>query len=93
MNRSEIRYLLFKLNANAEGGTELTKLPTGFKESFDSQANFRGWLNFGVTWDVDENDPWKVILREKSIEAEWTELLLEKVPELPLTFDGAPFKD
>jgi len=53
-------------------------VPEGFKTSFECQKNFRGWSNYHVTWDVFEDDPWKCVLREKSQEQEWNEIL-EKV--------------
>lgn len=86
MTRSEIRYICFTLFSEAERGKEIPPPPEGFKETFESQEAFRGWLAFGVTWDVDEDDPWKAVPRECSLLEEWHRELMRKVPVL--TEDG-----
>lgn len=94
MNLKEIRYRLFQLKDQAEREVEIPELPEDFKESFEEQDAFRGWINFGVKWDVDEKDPWKIVKRKKSIEEEWNEVLLEKVPEIPASvLNGMPVED
>lgn len=55
-------------------------LPEGFKESFENQPAFRGWLNYHVTWDINREDPWKVITRKESLVAEWHRELIRLVP-------------
>lgn len=84
MNKKQIRYLCSRIRTEAEGFAEKPELPQGFMETFESQANFRGWMGFGVTWDVDPKDPWKIVLREKSIEDEWNGILEKVVPEFPV---------
>ena len=78
--RSDIRYKLFSLKSEAERGVEIPALPEGFRESFEEQEAFRGFINFGVTWDVSENDPWKVIPLDRSHLEVWNEVLRSKVP-------------
>jgi hypothetical protein len=85
MNRRQIRYLLARIRSQATGVCEdVPEMPEGFKETFESQDAFRGWIAYTVTWDVDETDPWKVVTLKKSLEDEWQEKLNEVVPELPL---------
>lgn len=55
-------------------------IPSGFKESFESQPAFRGWLNYHVTWDLDRDDPWVIIPRTESLVAEWHRELIRLVP-------------
>lgn len=89
LTRRQIRYLLFRLRTQEIGGAKApTKLPRGFKKSFTEQPKFRGWASFGVTWDVAEkpDSPWTIVFRDKSLEQEWNEVLIEKVPVL--TEDG-----
>lgn len=86
MTRTEVKYILARLRTEAERGVEPPELPEGFRESFSEQPAFRGWINYGVTWYVDEVDVWKVILLKKSKRREWEELLAQKVPVI--TADG-----
>jgi hypothetical protein len=81
MNFNEIKYLLALFRSEALYDRPVPiEVPEGFKESFESQSNFRGWSNYHVTWDVFEDDPWKCVLREKSQEQEWNEVLEKVVP-------------
>lgn len=78
----KVRRLLALLKAKVEFPDRKfnLKLPVGFRESFESQDNFRGWLNYHVTWDVTREDPWTIYLRKKSLIAEWHEELARVVP-------------
>jgi len=87
MKKTEIKRLLALLKAEAEYKKEIdVEVPEGFIESFENQENFRGWVNYHVTWDVDKDDPWKVILRKVSLAAEWQRELIKVVPVI--TPDG-----
>lgn len=102
MNRKQIRYNLFRLKTEAEGGTKAPKLEKGFKKSFESQKKFQGWISFGVTWDVGgrvlnedfphedttsrEESPWTIVLRDKSLDEAWNDVLREVVTEIPEEF-------
>ena len=88
MNRRKIRYLLRRIKSNVDSKADasqptikLPKLPKGFKQSFEEQPRFRGWMGYQVTWDVDDSG-WTVVLLDKSLEQQWAELLEEKVPLL-----------
>lgn len=82
LDRRKIRYFLRRIRSKEESGVELPLLPENFQESFESQDKFRGWLNYQKTWDVDASG-WNIIFLDKSLEEQWNEILLEKVPELP----------
>jgi hypothetical protein len=82
LNRRQIRYFLRRLRSKEESGVELPELPEGFRKSFEGQDKFRGWLNYQKTWDVDDSG-WSIIFLDKSLEEQWHEILLQKVPELP----------
>ena len=56
------------------------KLPEGFKESFEKQKEFRGWINYHVTWEVHPKDPWKIVLRSQSLVQDWHDELIKMVP-------------
>ena len=80
MTRSEIRYALFSLKSKAEGKEEIPPLPDGFEEGFSAQERFRGFINFGVTWDVKEDEPWTIESLDKSHLEVWNEELKAVVP-------------
>ncbi|RLG24009.1 hypothetical protein DRN76_04600 [Methanosarcinales archaeon] len=81
MTRQQIKRLLALLKAEAEYKKDFSlKLPEGFKESFESQSAFRGWINYHETWDVDKEDVWLVISRKVSLVAEWHKELMKVVP-------------
>lgn len=82
MDYKQVKRFLALLKAQAEGinGDLSLELPEGFKESFECQKFFRGWINYHVTWDVDEEDVWKVVPRGISLEEEWHKQLKEVVP-------------
>jgi hypothetical protein len=87
MNKTQIKRLLALLKAKAEYDRELhVEVPRGFKKSFEEQPDFRGWINYHVTWDVDKDDPWKVVARKISLAAEWQRELIKVVPVI--TPDG-----
>lgn len=102
--RREVRYKLFRLKNEAE--TKVAKengiredyvkadVEKGFKKKFEEQEVFKvtgGFIDFGVKWDVDPEEPYTIISREKSVDSEWNEHLEETVKELPVageTEDG-----
>jgi hypothetical protein len=83
----EIKRALALLKSEVELGRDhRLDLPEGFKESFENQAAFRGWVNYHVTWDVAEDDAWKVVPLEESRVKTWNRELMERVPVI--TPDG-----
>ena len=84
MEFSKIKYLLacHRSEALYDDKPIRVEVPEGFKESFEAQDNFRGWVNYHVTWDVFEDDPWKCVLLKKSQEQEWNETLEKVCPVL-----------
>lgn len=61
-------------------------LPAGFKESFERQSNFRGWINYKETWYIDEfSDPWKVVPIARPLVEDWHDQLKKVVPVLTPT--------
>jgi hypothetical protein len=55
-------------------------LPDGFKESFENQPKFRGWINYKETWYIDEKDPWRVISISRPLVEDWHDQLRKVVP-------------
>lgn len=81
MTRKRIKRLLALLKAEAEHGRVLGfELPEGFRETFEKQKTFRGWVNYHVTWDVADDDAWKVVsLRESRVDT-WNRALAKRLP-------------
>lgn len=87
MTPIQVKRLLALLKAKAEKPEKeiIFEVPEGFKESFENQKNFRGWINYHVTWDVTREDPWVVRLRTISLVAEWHRELIKLVPVISPT--------
>ena len=88
MTKQEIKYLLARLRTEAETSNSdqptvlPPEIPEGFKESFENQKGFKGWINYHVTWDVHPDDPWMVVILRQSLEQEWHKELEGVVPVL-----------
>lgn len=86
MDIKEIKRFLALLKAEVEldrkhDGIEY---PEGFKESFENQKDFRGWINYKETWYIDEenDNPWKIILIKRPLLEDWHDILKKFVPVL-----------
>lgn len=81
MDRKQIKRLLALLKSEVEHGRDFgLELPEGFKESFEGQPAFRGWINYHVTWGVDDDDAWKVVLLKESLVKSWERELVKRTP-------------
>jgi len=82
MTRQQVKRILALLKAQADYPDRelVVDYPEGFKESFENQKFFRGWINYHDTWDVDKEDVWLVVPRKISLVAEWHQELLRVVP-------------
>ena len=81
LNRSGVRYRLYRIKNNIEMDTE-----DGIRTFFEGQDEFDGWHNFTVTWDVGTegewpNGHWVAVKRRKSMEQEWNEVLARVVSD------------
>jgi hypothetical protein len=89
LKRKNIRYICFRLQTEARGGEQakgegILAHADEVKRHMESQSNFGGWGNFGVTWDVDEKAFHVVVLLKKSIESEWNEVVIKEAKEFPV---------
>lgn len=82
MDVKQIKRFLALIKAEAEYNRDNgLDLPNGFKESFERQPCFRGWINYKETWYIDEeNDPWKVISIDRPLVEDWHDQLRKVVP-------------
>ena len=76
--RRKIRYWLYRFRTEATGGAKATNAPRGMKVHFESKPYFDGWDGFANTWDVDNEDPFKIVSRRFTELEEW-EATLRKV--------------
>lgn len=87
MTRKEIKRALALLKSEVELGRDhRLDLPAGFRKSFEAQRGFLGWINYHVTWDVDDHDAWRVVPLLESRVRSWHKQLEKLVPVL--TEDG-----
>lgn len=82
LGRRAVRYRLYRIKAGDPLATD------GLKAHLESQDEFDGWHNFGVTWDVGDEGPWPeghfvAVHLSESLEAQWQRKLLGLVRELP----------
>ena len=90
LTRRQIRYLCFRLQTAAEGGSKadpeeggLLKHVLAVREHMEDQDGFGGWKTFAKTWDVDEKSPLVVINRTSSVQSEWNKVLKKESRDLP----------
>lgn len=77
--RKDVRYRLYRLRTEKEG-LAASGQEDDFRERFESQPGFDGWLNFAMTWDVAFDDPYRIVSRRHSEVEEWEEVLRAKIP-------------
>lgn len=90
LNRRQIRYILFRLMTEKDGGAKATKEKAGpmqyvelVREHFEPQDDFGGWLKFAKTWDVDQKSPLVAVPRVSSIHTEWGKVVSQETKVLP----------
>ena len=80
MARRQVRYWLFRKQNEVEGGAKARGAPRGLYRRFEALPTFvlaGGYKTFAQTWDVDREDPFKIIPRNQSITEEWNTHLIE----------------
>ncbi len=92
LTRRNIRYICFRLQTEAEGGSPAAIDETGImqyveevKKSMEQQSEFEGWKKFAKTWDVGEENPLKAVNRLSSIQNDWNKILKKEAKELSVT--------
>lgn len=79
--RKDIRYNLYRIKTESEGGPASGINPE-FIKHFESDSLFGGWRLFSITWDVAINCPMQCLHRDHSKEEEWDELVKRKFPQI-----------
>lgn len=83
LGRRKVRYRLYRIQSE-----KLVDKNDGLKAHFESQDEFDGWHNFGVTWDVGDESEWPeghfiAVPLSESLEATWQKTLLGLVQDFP----------
>lgn len=83
LGRRKVRYRLYRIQSG-----DLVDPKDGLKSHFESQDEFDGWHNFGVTWDTGGEGEWPdghfvAVPLEESLEATWQRTLLGLVQDFP----------
>jgi len=83
LNRRKLRYRLYRIRSG-----DSVDPKDGLKAHFESQDNFDGWHNFGITWDVGSEDEWPeghyvAILLKESLDVTWQRTLLGLAQDPP----------
>ena len=76
----KVRYWCFRFKNEATGGASADGAPAGLREIFEGQKEFKGWEQFGVTWDVNKGDMVATVPRLYTLEEEWEAVLRQVVP-------------
>lgn len=83
MLRRKVRYWCFRFKTETEeDGANADDAPEGLRERFEGMEWFQGWHNFGNTWDVHDEDPFRIVPLKKSLVDQWDSVIEKKVPEL-----------
>lgn len=73
------RYFCFAIQRSIESDTPLPEdLPQGFKEyieALESFDTFGGWEGFAKRWDLRGSNPFKIVLRMRSVWQEWDQVM------------------
>jgi len=83
LGRRKVRYRLYRIQAG-----DLVDSKDGLKAHFESQDEFDGWHNFGVTWDTGDEGEWPeghflAVPLAESLEAQWQKTVLGLVKDFP----------
>ena len=84
LTRRKVRYWCFRFLTEQVEGIDASDAPEGLKERFEEMEWFQGWKKFGVTWDIAEDDFFRIVPRKTSIHQDWDKVIMSKFPVLPL---------
>lgn len=86
LTKRQVRYWCFRFQNANSGGASAKGAPAKLKGHFEQHQFFTllgGWSGFAKKWDIDTGDPLTVVARDKSIQQEWHETLVENAKVLP----------
>ncbi|MFQ6062620.1 MAG: hypothetical protein ACE5J9_05535 [Methanosarcinales archaeon] len=88
MPRSQVRYLLYRIRTEIEGGCKAPKEARKIKKFYENQEGFTNWIGFARRWDIDiEGKHDKIIKRRLSEEEDWRLQVLSLAREMPISWE------
>lgn len=82
--RRKIRYWCYRFKTEQLEGVSADGAPYGLKDYFEKLEWFSSWLDFGVKWDVREDNPLAIRPLKENLEDVWNRTVLENSRELPI---------
>lgn len=84
LTRHDVRYWCFRFRTAAEpGGNSAGGAPPGLRKQFEKDPHFGGWENFGMTWDVATEDPYRIVPLRFTLEQTWNTEAYASARDLP----------
>lgn len=83
LTRRKVRYWCFRFKTEKLGGDPANDSPDGLREHFENLEWFDSWLNFGITWDVRDDNPLVLSKLKLSHDESWINTLKSETKELP----------
>lgn len=69
--KRKMRYWCFRIQDALINDKTIPNYPEGLKEFVEKLPGFAGWEHFAVSWDIDGENPFMVVLRLQSVWDEW----------------------
>lgn len=93
LGRRKLRYRLYRIKTGVPIDPS-----DGLKEHYESQDEFDGWHNFGVTWDTGAAGEWPeghflAVPLAESLETTWQKTLLGLAQDPPGFKNDEPIED
>lgn len=79
--RKDIRYKLYRLATEANGGPA-ADVDQALIEKYENDPLFAGWRYFGIIWDISQTEPYECVHRDKSLLQEWEDVVRAKFPQV-----------
>jgi hypothetical protein len=71
----KMRYWCYKIHFATVEEREIPKYPTGLKTFVEELPGFAGWKYFAHTWDIQGENPFKIVLRLQTVWEEWENVM------------------
>lgn len=73
--KRKVRYWCFTIRNCIMEERDMPDYPKGLKKFVEGLPGFAGWEYFAVTWDIEGENPFKIVLRLQSVWEEWDHVM------------------
>lgn len=73
--KRKLRYWCFRIRLDELGEKKCPTPPKGLKKFVESLPGFAGWKYFAVSWDIQGENPFMIVLRLQSVWQEWDQVM------------------